>query len=375
MKLIFTDRFDLQDAFTRAALAASAKSPERATEGVLIEANAGADEAHMTGFNFQVGIRTSVYAQVEQPGVCLLDAKLFSELIRKLPDGEVVLDAGDESVSVSCGRAKFNLQTLPAEEFPQLPCVDGNKSESLAVPAKSLCDALGGVLFAVSTNEARPIHTGVLFDCVASCKMNLVAVDGYRLALRSVNGTEGSETASFVVPAFSLNQLLKFASSAADEQIFIQADKKYAHFKVGDTEMLTRILEGQFLDYKTAVPKNQRFTLAADTRAMRDCFDRVSLLSSEKAKTPVRCLFGSGTAKFSAQSALGSSSDEMQIDGDANDLEIGFNHRYVLDALRHVSEQKINLRMENSVSPLVMEPCEPDGDFLYMVLPVRLRAA
>ncbi len=353
---------------TTASRAVAAKSSIPALEGILLEA--GADGLRLTGFNLELGIFVGTEAEVTEPGSVVLNARLLGELLRRLPDEMVYVEETDSAVTVRCGRSEFHLIGMPAAEFPELPQVDDRYSVTLE--ERALRDMIEGVLFSASTNEARPIHTGALFDREGDC-LTLVAVDGYRLALRRIRGLPAGEDASFVIPGASLDHVGKIAGDREDP-VTVSVGTKHAMFTIGETVLITRRLEGEFLDYKKAVPRQNGTVFQADVRTLRESVERVSLLISEKMKSPVRCVFGDGSVTMNVVTALGSAADECPIDGDGKGIEIGFNNRYLIDALRHVPAETVRLELNSGVSPCLLLPTEGEEDFLYMVLPVRLRA-
>ena len=229
-------------------------------------------------------------------------------------------------------------------------------------------------LFAVSDNESRPIHTGSLFE--ADDKgLTIVSVDGYRLALRheAIDKKEGAESFSFVVPGAALSEVEKICSDV-DEPAQIIQGARHVMFKVGSTMLVSRRLEGEFLAYRQAIPRNNTIHVVGDTRALLSSIDRVSLIISDKLKSPLRCTFDHNLLKISTKTAIGDAYDECPLDGDGGGLEIGFNNKYLMDALKAAPADRVRLELTTGVSPCVILPTEGEENFLYMVLPVRLKA-
>lgn len=229
-------------------------------------------------------------------------------------------------------------------------------------------------LFAVCDNESRPIHTGSLFE-VDGNGLTIVSVDGYRLALRheAIDKKEGAETFSFVVPGAALSEVEKICSDV-DEPASVTQGARHVMFKVGDTMLVSRRLEGEFLAYRQAIPRNNTIHVEGDTRALLSSIDRVSLIISDKLKSPLRCVFDSNLLKISTKTAIGDAYDECPLSGDGGGLEIGFNNKYLMDALKAAPADKVRLELTTGVSPCVILPTEGEENFLYMVLPVRLKA-
>ena len=359
----------LQAAISTTSRAVSPKSSIPALEGILLEAGS---DLRLTGYNLETGIRTIVPADIREEGTLVLGARLFGEIVRKLPDDIVSFQSENYMVNIKCGMSEFNILGTDPEEFPELPTVE--YQNSLILPQSRLKAMISQTLFAVSDNESRPIHTGSLFE-VDSEGLTIVSVDGYRLALRheSIDKKEGAETFSFVVPGAALSEVEKICSDV-DEPASVTQGARHVMFKVGDTMLVSRRLEGEFLAYRQAIPRNNTIHVEGDTRALLSSIDRVSLIISDKLKSPLRCVFDSNLLKISTKTAIGDAYDECPLSGDGGGLEIGFNNKYLMDALKAAPADKVRLELTTGVSPCVILPTEGEENFLYMVLPVRLKA-
>ena len=359
----------LQAAISTTSRAVSPKSSIPALEGILLEAGS---DLRLTGYNLETGIRTIVPADIREEGTLVLGARLFGEIVRKLPDDIVTFQSENYMVNIKCGMSEFNILGTDPEEFPELPTVE--YQNSLILPQSRLKAMISQTLFAVSDNESRPIHTGSLFE--ADDKgLTIVSVDGYRLALRheSIDKKEGAETFSFVVPGAALSEVEKICSDV-DEPASVTQGARHVMFKVWDTMLVSRRLEGEFLAYRQAIPRNNTIHVEGDTRALLSSIDRVSLIISDKLKSPLRCVFDSNLLKISTKTAIGDAYDECPLSGDGGGLEIGFNNKYLMDALKAAPADKVRLELTTGVSPCVILPTEGEENFLYMVLPVRLKA-
>ena len=359
----------LQAAISTTSRAVSPKSSIPALEGILLEAGS---DLRLTGYNLETGIRTIVPADIREEGTLVLGARLFGEIVRKLPDDIVTFQSENYMVNIKCGMSEFNILGTDPEEFPELPTVE--YQNSLILPQSRLKAMISQTLFAGSDNESRPIHTGSLFE-VDSEGLTIVSVDGYRLALRheSIDKKEGAETFSFVVPGAALSEVEKICSDV-DEPASVTQGARHVMFKVGDTMLVSRRLEGEFLAYRQAIPRNNTIHVEGDTRALLSSIDRVSLIISDKLKSPLRCVFDSNLLKISTKTAIGDAYDECPLSGDGGGLEIGFNNKYLMDALKAAPADKVRLELTTGVSPCVILPTEGEENFLYMVLPVRLKA-
>lgn len=359
----------LQAAINTTSRAVSPKSSIPALEGILLEAD---HDLKLTGYNLETGIRTSVPADIQSGGSLVLGARLFGEIVRKLPDDLVIFTAENYMVNIKCGMSEFNILGTDPEEFPELPTVE--YQNSLNIQQNKLKSMISQTIFAVSDNESRPIHTGALFE-VNDEGLTMVAVDGFRLALRRepVLAKEGSSSFSFVVPGAALSEVEKICSQV-EEPASVTQGAKHVIFKVGETILVSRRLEGEFLAYRQAIPRNNSIHVTGDTRALLSSIDRVSLMINEKLKSPLHCIFDENVLKIRTKTAIGDAADQCPIDGDGGGLEIGFNNRYLMDALKAAPADRVRLELTTSVSPCVILPAEGDENFLYMVLPVRLKA-
>ena len=359
----------LQAAISTTSRAVSPKSSIPALEGILVEAGS---ELRLTGYNLETGIRTTVPADIQEEGTLVLGARLFGEIIRKLPDDMVSFQAENYMVKIKCGMSEFNILGTDPEEFPELPTVE--YQNSLILPQSKLKSMISQTIFAVSDNESRPIHTGSLFE-VDDSGLTVVSVDGYRLALRheAIEKKEGAPEFSFVVPGAALSEVEKICSDV-DEPASVTQGARHVMFKVGDTMLVSRRLEGEFLAYRQAIPRNNTIIVEGETRTLLSSIDRVSLIISDKLKSPLRCVFDNGMLKISTKTAIGDAYDQCPIQGDGEGLEIGFNNKYLMDALKAAPADKVRLELTTGVSPCVILPTEGEEKFLYMVLPVRLRA-
>ena len=344
------------------------KSAIAGLEGIFVRAGV---KVQLTGYNLETGITVTMDAAVQETGACIMPARLFFDIIRKLPDDTVSIQVDENyKVNIRGGISSFTITALSAEDYPELPDVDSEKG--IRVPQCELKAMISGTIFAVSENQARPIHTGVLFE-VDEDSITSVAVDGYRLALRRYIPEEKLDRkVKFVAPAAALKEVEKILGDTEEPATFYPGSK-HILFSIGEATLVCRILEGEFLDWRRVLPQNNPVKLVGNVSQLTDSIERVSLVISEKLKSPVRCKFGDNTAEFRTVSTIGEAYDVCPIAGDGKDLEIGFNCRYLLDALRAVPDSECTLEMINGLSPIVLNPTQGDR-YSYMVLPVRLKA-
>ena len=359
----------LQAAVSTAGRAVAAKSSIPALEGLLLE---GSRELTLSGYNTQTGIRTSFEAQIREEGRIVLNARLFGDIIRRMPDDIIVFSADEKyMVHLSCGDASFDILGLSADDYPELPEVDDEYSVTL--PQKTLKAMIGQTAFAVSTNESRPVHTGSLFE-IDDTGLTMVSVDGFRLALRHelLEKIDGGAF-RFVAPGSALKEVENICGDT-DEMITVTRGKRHLLFSAGQTQLICRRLEGEFLDYKNAIPRNNPICVEVANSALLQSLDRISVVISEKLKSPVRCVFEEDRVLLSARTGNGEAKDICLTKGDGNGLEIGFNNRYLMEALRYAPADSVRLELNTNISPCVITPVDGSDNFLYMVLPVRLKA-
>lgn len=367
----------LQSAINTASRTVAVKSAIPALEGLLVETRE--NQIRITGYDLKTGVRTLIPANVEEQGALVFSARLFGEIIRRMPDDLVSISTEQYTVNLRCGMSEFHIQAIDPGEYPDLPSVD--YQNSMTIRQSRLRDMINRTSFAISQNEARPIHTGSLFEVEQSgeeeWQLTMVAVDGYRLALRreKLERKSGAPGFQFVVPGAALREVERLCGDT-DEPIEVIQGERHIMFKTADVTLVTRRLEGDFLNYRQAIPSSSPIQVVADTRRLLSSIERCSLLISEQQKSPIRCTFADSLVQIRTSTALGSAYDECPVEGDGGGLEIGFNNRYLLDALKAVPTATVRLELNTPVSPCVISRGEEtdEDSFTYMVLPVRLRA-
>ena len=344
------------------------KSSLSVIEGVLCRAGSGVS---LTGYNMETAITYNVEAEVTDIGTCILPARLFSDIIRRLPEGPVTVVVDENyKVSIRAGYASFTISAESAEDYPELP--DVSSGHGIRIPQTALKELISGTIFAVSENQSRPVHTGVKFE-VENESISAIAVDGFRLARRTFHPEAPIQRElSFVVPAAGLKEVEKILTDSEEEAVFTLGPK-HILFEIGDATLICRLLEGDFLDWRKVVPTNCPIKLVANVGDLTSSIERVGLIVSEKYKSPVRCIFGDQVLQMRTSTTIGAAEDRCTIAGDGKELEIGFNVRYLADALRVVPSEEVVLELTNGLSPIVLTPVEEKYDYSYMVLPVRIK--
>ena len=344
------------------------KSSLSVIEGILCKAGMGLS---LTGYNMVTAITYDIEADVADPGQCILPAKLFGDIVRRLPEGPVTVVVSDDfKVSIRAGYASFTISAESADDYPELP--DVNSGRPIRIPQTKLKELISGTIFAVSENQGRPIHTGVKFEVTESA-ITAIAVDGFRLARRTYHPEEGTgRELSFVVPAAGLKEVEKIVADVEDMASFTLGTK-HILFQIGNATLVCRLLEGEFLDWSRVVPTICRIKLVANVGDLSSSVERVGLIVSEKYKSPVRCVFSHNELLMRTNTTIGAAEDKCSLAGDGKELEIGFNVRYLADALKVVPSEELTLELPNGLSPIVLTPEDDKYDFAYMVLPVRIK--
>ena len=344
------------------------KSSLSVIEGILCKAGLG---ICLTGYNMETAISYEIEAEVTDPGECILPAKLFGDIVRRLPEGPVTVVVDETyKVSIRSGYASFTISAENSDDYPELP--DVNTGRAVPIPQRELKEMIGGTIFAVAENQGRPIHTGVKFE-VTNDTITTVAVDGFRLARRTYHPDEPtSREMNFVVPAQGLKEVEKILTDTEDMASFTLGPK-HILFQIGPATLVCRLLEGDFLDWRRVVPTNCPVKLIAHVSDLVSSVERVGLIVSEKYKSPVRCKFTNQEVYMRTNTTIGAAEDRCTLAGDGDEMEIGFNVRYLADALRAIPSEEVTLELTNGLSPLVLTPVDEKQDFAYMILPVRIK--
>jgi len=368
MMKVTCEKHILQAAVAVSSRAAASKSPIPALEGLLLESG---NDLRITGYDLKKGIYSNIEAEISEPGSIVLDAKLFGEMVRRMPDGLVTVSSDEQlTTTVKCGKTEFSFMGMDAEDYPELPNVDG--LSSYTINQGIMKNMINQSIFAVSDNDARPVYTGSMFE-IEDGVLTLVSVDGYRLALRREAIEGGNEHNEFIVPGSALSDIERICSST-DENIKISVGGNHISFTIGSTVIVTRRLEGDFLNYKKALPTEFKYTVRVNRSELQRAVDRVSLIVDEKTKNPIRMSFNDGAVDCLCITPIGKAEDMCMCDGTGEGMEIGFNDRYMMDALKSAPADELLICLNTSSSPCVILPADSSDKFKYMILPIRLRA-
>lgn len=357
----------MNEAVLNVQRAVSTKSSVPALEGILLRTQG--DEMILCGYDLELGMTTRIEARVEEKGSIILSARLFGDIVRRLPADSVELATDSKNITtIKSGPSEFSIVGIPAEEYPELPAISGETSIHIA--HNVLKSMIRQTIFAVAESDAKPIHTGTLFELEEN-RIRLVSVDGYRLAIREETAKCGEQT-SFVVPGKTLGEVNKLLGDDETE-LEILIGRRHIQFQIGNYCVISRLLEGEFLDYRAAIPNGSTTEIVVSTRSMIDSVERVSLLITDRLKSPVRCIFEDNEIRISCSTAIGRANDQFPAQITGNPVEMGFNNRYLLDALRNSEGDEVRIQLSGPLSPMKILPREGEA-FLFLVLPVRLKS-
>ena len=338
-------------------------------EGILLQTND--NELKLTSYDLEIGIEYILEANVEEQGNTVVNAVMFSEIIKRLPATEIKLTINENNLlEIECEGSLYKLATMNPDDFPELPKI--NVDNSIEIEQTTLKNMIRKTIFAVSTEENRPIFTGCLFE-VKENKLNVVAVDGYRLAVKTKELLNSGNDFSSVIPGKTLNEVNKIISDSFDT-VKIGISRNQALFE--NCKIVTRLLDGEFLNYSNTIPKNWETRVKVNKNNIQNCFERILLISAssieKEKKYPVKINIELGKVTISCANQTGDAKEEIFVDTEGKELEIGFNPRFFLDALKAIEDEEVYIEFGTNRSPCIIKPIE-DGDYIYMILPIKMK--
>ena len=364
---IICDKTLLSNAIDGVSKAVTLRSAIPALEGILLKAEGF--QLTLTGYDLEVSITTTIEANVRQAGEIVLSAKLLGDMVRRLPSGEVSIYTNESgNATIKGGVAEFDILAMSASDYPDLP--SHGADHTFTIKADVLRDMIEKTLYAVSQDDKKPAHTGELFS-IEEDKLTVVALDGYRLAIVE-RPIQAEKNIRIIIPAKTLTEVNKLLGSEEDE-VQIAANRRFVVFQSGNYTILSRLIEGEFLNYANVIPNGCKTRVLLESRDFIDTIERASLIITERLKNPLRILFeSSGKVTVRCQTNLGKVVDEFSAQVEGDPVEIGFNNRYLLDALRNARCEKVVMELSGPLSPVKILP-EEGEDFIYLVLPVRFK--
>ncbi len=370
MKII-CEKENIIKALNSVTKAVASKPTMPILEGILIQTNN--TEVKLTTYDLEMGIEYIIKSEVKEEGAIVVNATMFSEIIRKLPNTEITIYVNENNLLViECEGSLYKLATMNPSDFPELPQI--NIENSIQIEQNTLREMIRRTIFAVSTEENRPIFTGCLFEIVNN-KLNVVAVDGFRLAWKSKYLQTKVNDFNAVIPGRTLNEINKILVDSF-ETITIGVAKNQALFELENCKIVTRLLDGEFLNYSSVIPETWETRIRVNRQNLLNCFERVSLISSssmeKEKKYPVKVSIDIGKITISCTNQTGDAKEEMMVSTEGKNLEVGFNPKYFLDACRCIDDEEIFVDFGSNISPCIIRPIE-ESDYVYMILPIRLK--
>lgn len=360
------EKYILQNAIATASRSVSPRSSLPVLEGLLMEAEG--TSLKLTGYDLKKAIYTSVDASVQQTGAAVINARLIFDIVRAMPDGMIQISVENNAANIRCGKAEYNIPAMKASDYPELP--DFEEEKSFTMEQGLLKSMINETIFAVSDSESRPVYMGTLFK-LENGELTMVSVDGYRLALRREK-VEGMDINEFIVPGGALVDVERICTDS-DASVTVSISPKHIFFELGDTSLIARRLEGEFLNYKSAIPEKFKYEVTVERAELLRTVGRVALIVDDKTRIPIRLTFADGVIDVRCATALGSGVDSCICEGNGGATEIGFNHKYLSDALKAAPSDVVKICINTGTAPCVLKSADDSEEFIYLVLPVRLR--
>lgn len=372
MKII-CEKEKLLKAINSAVRGISMRTTMPILEGILLQTNN--NQLKLTTYDLELGIEYVMECQIEEEGNTVVNATMFSEIIRKLPDTEITIELNKNNLLViECEGSLYKLSTMNPEEFPELPKINAEKS--IETDQAILKNMIRKTIFAVSIEENRPIFTGCLFEVIEDT-LNVVAIDGFRMGWVKSKLNDDKSDFKAVIPGKTLNEVNKILVDSFDK-IKIGVEKNQAVFEMDNCKIVTRLLDGEFLNYGSVIPTNWETRVRINKNILQNCFERVSLISSstieKEKKYPVKIKIEVGKIILSCTNQTGDAKEEIYIEVEGKELEIGVNPKYFLDNLKIIEDEEVFIQFGTSISPCVIKPIDEKNDeYTYMILPIRMK--
>lgn len=337
-------------------------------KGIKIDAD---ENIKMTGSDLDLSVESIFDAKINEKGSIIVDARIFSDIIRKLPDGTVTLETDDKNeLKINCLNTKFNILYLSSEGYPEIKKIENG--DSFKIYSQDLKNIIKNTIFAISNNESRPILTGSKFE-INKSNLRVISIDGYRLALRNQIIPETQyEDLSFVVPGRALNEIIKILKEDATI-VNITVRENSVMFSFESFTIVSRLLEGDFMDYNKFIPSTASITAKINVKSFTDMIERASIIINyDDPKIPIVLNIKNSEINVECISKRGNFDESMDIEHHGEDLKIGIASKLLTDTLKSIDNEEVILEFNTPQSPCVMKPTEGSG-FIYMVLPIRLK--
>ena len=349
--------------------AVASKTTMPILECILITADS--EGVRLTANNMELAIQTcNMEAEIIEKGSIAPEAKMFLEIIRNLPDNHISIESDDKnSLTIRSGKSEFKILSLPGEEFPDLPVVEKNiKYETKSCDLKNM---IKQTIFSVAVDESKPILTGELIEIKKDC-FNIVAIDGFRVAFRKVSMENENDEINVVVPSKTLSEISRILSDKEDDVVAMYFTENHALFETKEFTVVSRILEGEFFKYEQSFMNEYATAIDVNRHELLSSIERATLISKDLKKTPVELNIKNGALIITSNTDMGTSYEEVSIEFEGEELQIGFNPKYLIDALKVIEDDKINIQFVSSLNPCVIKGIDKD-DYKYLILPLRLK--
>lgn len=338
-------------------------------ECILIDASAG--EIKLTANDMELGIETKIEGEIEERGIIALDAKVFSDIVRKLPDNEVVIETDSSfKTTITCEKAKFNIIGKSGEDFSYIPYIERN--EEISISQFTLKEVIRQTIFSIADNDNNKLMTGELFE-INENSLKVVSLDGHRISIRNIELKNNYEHKKVVVPGKTLQEISKILPGNADEDVSMYLSDNHIVFEFGNTTVVSRLIEGEYFKIEQMLSSDYETKVKINKRELLDCIDRATLLVKEGDKKPIIMNITDDKMELKINSFIGSMNEEIDITKDGKDILIGFNPKFFIDALRVIDEEEVTLYMVNPKAPCFIR--DENETFIYLILPVNFNAA
>ena len=347
--------------------------PSRTTMPILncILIDASANEIKLTANDMELGIETVIEGEIVERGIIALDAKFFSEIVRKLPDNDVVIESDDTfQTTITCEKAKFNIVGKSGEDFSYLPYIE--KNESISISQFTLKDVVRQTIFSIADNDTNKLMTGELFE-INENRLRVVSLDGHRISIRNIELKESYSPLKVVVPGKTLQEISKILTGEAEDMVDIFFADNHILFEFDETKVVSRLIEGEYFHIDQMLSSDYDTKVKINKREFLSCIDRATLLIREGDKKPIILNIQDGSLQLKINSFVGSMNEEIEIEKEGKDLLIGFNPKFFIDALRVIDDEEVTLYMVNPKAPCFIK--DDAGTYVYLILPVNFNAA
>ena len=347
--------------------------PTRTTMAILecILIDASANEIKLTANDMELGIETKIEGEIAERGVIALDAKIFSEIVRKLPDSDVVIETDASfKTTITCEKAKFNIVGKSGDDFSYIPYIERN--EALTLSQFTLKEVIRQTIFSIADNDNNKLMTGELFE-IEENHLKVVSLDGHRISIRNIELKNNYEHKKVVVPGKTLQEVSKILPGSAEEDVNMFLTDNHIVFEFDDTTVVSRLIEGEYFKIEQMLSSDYETKVKINKRELLDCIDRATLLVKEGDKKPIIMNVTDGNMELKINSFIGSMNEDIDIVKDGKDILIGFNPKFFIDALRVIDEEEVSLYMVNPKAPCFIK--DDEGKFIYLILPVNFNAS